>query len=416
MNGVRPKRGAKLDPSRLSPEEGFVVARIDGTLSVTDLVALTGLEAPRVEQIVQKLASEGALTLEDAASSDYLPDVGSSPMLPDDDGTASLADFAAALGMDPTGFIAPGATPIKERPVAPDRVETKSNFPPAAETEPQLTDLPEVGPADESAAQLEELGPGDEELVAEEPPPEGERALNEEIEANQGNYRQLYETEFHALPTDARVHRAQTASGAELFALCFDAEPRVVAGVLGNPTCGLDHARMIASYHRTSTGLEILSRRQELLRDSLVERRLLRNQQCGDTTLGRIMSNKRLHQTYKVVIDRDIPDLTRTRSRGHLRKKWQAGASEERADLVLHTEGRCLVYLTGCAFDARMTSIMCGKQYNSVLFVQNLAKFPACPPALLAHLVKQPFVRKIAPLKKLLLQHPNMPGEVKRTL
>ena len=36
------------------------------------------------------------------------------------------------------------------------------------------------------------------------------------------------------------------------------------------------------------------------------------------------------------------------------------------------------------------------------------------PPALLAHVAKQPFVRKIPPLRKLLLQHPNMPGDVKR--
>jgi hypothetical protein len=49
-----------------------------------------------------------------------------------------------------------------------------------------------------------------------------------------------------------------------------------------------------------------------------------------------------------------------------------------------------------------------------VLFIQNLAKFSATPPALLAHLMKQPFVRKNIPLKRLLLQHPNMPGDVKR--
>ena len=70
--------------------------------------------------------------------------------------------------------------------------------------------------------------------------------------------------------------------------------------------------------------------------------------------------------------------------------------------------------MTGCAFDAKMTGILCGRVYNSVLFIQNLAKFSATPPALLAHLIKQPFVRKLQPLKKLLLQHPNMPGDMKR--
>jgi hypothetical protein len=158
----------------------------------------------------------------------------------------------------------------------------------------------------------------------------------------------------------------------------------------------------------------MVTRRQEFLRDLLVERRLLRNPMAGDTVLGRVMASKRLFQTYKIAIDRDVPELTRSKSRGYMRKKYQSAPSEERADLVLRTEGRCLIYMTGCAFDAKMTQILCGKPYNSVLFIQNLAKFSATPPGLLAHLMKQPFVRKHAPLKKLLLQHPNMPGEVKR--
>jgi hypothetical protein len=416
MKGVRPKRGNKLDPTRLTPEEGFVVSRIDGNLSVNDLVALTGLEAPKVQEIVTKLAQEGALTLEDSESAESLPEVGSTPSLPEDHETASLADFAAALGMDPSAFVAPGASPVKERPVRESRTKSSMPPPPAEETEPQLMELEEIGPGDDME-DIPELGPEHEvhdEALGEEAPPEGEQELNEEVEANERNYRQLYETKFRTLTTDGRVHAAQTSHGADLFALCFDAEPRVVGAVIENPTAGLDHVRLIAQYHRTAIGLEIISRRQEFLRDSLVERRLLRNPQCGDHTLNRIMTSKRLLQTYKVVIDRDVPDLTRSKSRGHLRKKWQQSVSEERADLVLRTEGRCLIFLTGCAFDARMTSIMCGKSYNSVLFIQNLAKFPATPPPLLAHLMKQPFVRKMAPLKKLLLQHPNMPTDVKR--
>jgi hypothetical protein len=283
----------------------------------------------------------------------------------------------------------------------------------------------QIGPVDE-LEELEELEAGEAEAEGEaedaaagdeaEGATEAPAKLNEEVEANERNFRQLYESKFHALPTDARVHAAQTSHGSDLFALCFDAEPRVVSAVLDNPASGLDHARLIAFHHRTSTGLEMLSRRTEFLRDMLVERRLLRNPMCGEMVLSRIMGSKRLHQTYKIAIDRDIPEITRAKSRGHLRKKWQTAPSEERADLVLRTEGRCLQYMTGCTFDAKTTGIMCGKQYNSVLFIQNLAKFAATPPGLLAHLMKQPFVRKNAPLKKLLLQHPNMPGEVKRQM
>jgi hypothetical protein len=50
------------------------------------------------------------------------------------------------------------------------------------------------------------------------------------------------------------------------------------------------------------------------------------------------------------------------------------------------------------------------------MFVQSVAKFGAAPPGLLAHMIKQPFVRKNQALRKMLLAHPNMPGDAKRSL
>jgi hypothetical protein len=431
MKTVRPKPlGASAESLHLTPEEDFVLARIDGHLTVRDLVALTGIEEPRVEQIVSKLASEGAVMLEGAdASSGYLPEVGSGPSLPDDGETTSLADFAAALGMDPSAFAAGDSTKraAVEAPVPEERKESRSNYPPPAtseqpEPEPQpepvstrasadeqpMDELIELGPGDE----LIELGPGDE--VHDGEPTADDIEKEEAAILNEQDYRKIYEAQFHPLTVDVRVGLAKISHGPDLLALCLDADSRVIAGVLENPTCGLSHARLIAFHHRTGTGLEMVTRRQDFLRDLLVERRLLRNPMAGDAVLKRVMATKRLFQTYKIAIDRDVPELTRAKSRGYMRAKYQNAPSEERADLVLRTEGRCLIYMTGCAFDAKMTQIMCGRPYNSVLFIQNLAKFSATPPALLAHLMKQPFVRKSPPLKKLLLQHPNMPGDVKR--
>lgn len=456
MKVVRPKPlGARTANRRLTPEEDFVLARIDGQLSVTDLVALTGIEQPRVEQIVSKLVATGAVTLETTdTSSGYLPDIGSDRVLPSgetagaaagrtppgtrprgipaiqiprEEGTTSLADFAAALGMDPSAFAAADSTGAAavEQPVREERLESRSSYPPPATSEPAddeaITGRPQAPsePDYESGPQLEEVHDD------EQPADEAETAQNAEVAAEEDeeaqqlkeqDYRKLYEAQFHPLTVDARAGLAKTAHGADLMALCLDADPRVVASILENPSTGLAHVRLIAFHHRTGTGLEMITRRQDFLKDMLVERRLLRNPMAGDTVLGRIMATKRLFQTYKIAIDRDVPELTRAKSRGYMRQKYQNAPSEERADLVLRTEGRCLVFMTGCAFDAKMTGIMCGRPYNSVLFIQNLAKFSATPPALLAHLMKQPFVRKHAPLKKLLLQHPNMPGDVKRSL
>jgi hypothetical protein len=429
MKTVRPKPlGAPPENLGLTPEEGFVLSRCDGRLSVLDLSALTGMEERRIEQIVTKLASRGAVALESIeASSPYLPDVGSAPSLPNDGEMTSLADFAAVLGMDPSAFAPQGSSgssprsAVVEQPVPEERVESRSNYPPPATSEPPdaiVDPTSEVGPAApvaEPDSQQRLMAEG----VTAEAASDDDAAVraSESEEAavlNEQDYRKIYEAQFHPLTVDVRAGLAKTAHGPDLLALCLDADARVVASILENPSIGLQHVRLIAFHHRTGVGLEMVTRRQDFLRDLLLERRLLRNPMAGDTVLQRVMASKRLFQTYKIAIDRDVPELTRSKSRGFMRQKYQSAPPEERADLVQRTEGRCLIYMTGCAFDAKMTGILCGRPYNSVLFIQNLAKFSATPPALLAHLMKQPFVRKHAPLKKLLLQHPNMPGDVKR--
>jgi hypothetical protein len=427
---VRPKPVGQT-PAKLSltPEEGFVLSRIDGRLSVKDLVALTGLEENRVEQIVTKLANEGAVQLEGYESSQQLPDFGSDPALPKDPhSTASLADFAAALGMDPTGFAADRSRPALEEPVEEARVESRSNYPPPAvheDSNPSLEeDIPTLDPdihgvTDEEQSAADELANADPmpPAPASDPNP-GEAAAPDDEDPGTAeatkNYRKLYQEKFHVMTTDARVHEAHTAQGADLFALCLDPEPRVIAAILENHTVGLDHVRMIAFNHRTGTGLEIMARRSDWLRDLQVERRLLRNPMSPEQVTARILNPKNLLVSYKLMVDREIPDLTRTRIRGHFRKKWTTAPPEDRAELMLRTEGRPLVYMTGCTFDARTTQIICGKIIASLLLIQNFAKFPATPPGILAHLMKQNFVRKNPGIRKMLLQHPNMPGEVKR--
>lgn len=421
MKTVRPKpAGAPSSDLPLTPEEGFVLSRIDGRLSVKDLVALTGLEENRVEQIVTKLASHGAVQLEAAESSKRLPDVGSDPHLPTDQ--TSLAEFAAALGMDPSSFAAQEVPAAVERAVDEQRVESRSNYPPPAVAEEEIPTLdPDVhGVFDEEELAAEADAEPLPAETEEQPATAEDKAASDEDEATstaaERNYRQLYQEKFHVMTTDARIQAAHTAQGAELFALCLDPDPRIIAAILENHTVGLDHVRMMAFHHRTGTGLEMVSRRQDWIRDQLVERRLLRNPMTPETVLSRVMSPKQLLQTYKIMVDREIPELTRTRVRGHFRKKWTTSPPEDRADLIFRTEGRPLTYMTGCTFDARTTQIICGKTIASMLMIQNFAKFPATPPGILAHCMKQPFVRKNPGIKKLLLQHPNMPGEVKRSM
>jgi hypothetical protein len=126
------------------------------------------------------------------------------------------------------------------------------------------------------------------------------------------------------------------------------------------------------------------------------------------------MNPKLMMEVYKVGIDREIPERSRAMTREILRKKFMVASSDEKASLLFKTEGRCLLLLVSCSLDAHATQILCSKQNYTVLFIQNLARWSASPPSLLAHLLKMQVVRRNVGLKKMLLKHPNMPSEAKR--
>lgn len=341
MRDVRPKLN-RIDLSRLrlSPEEGFVLSRVDGATTVGEIVSITGFDEGRVHEIVARLASEGAIEVEGIGH-----------------GRGEIENEIPVLG-----------------------------------SEHEVHD--------------EDPGDADEEALTEEEEAEGGR--------NELSYRQIYEREYHPLSRDQRLKAAQEMTGADLCALCFDAEPQVIHALLTNPHAGFEHARLIAVHHRTQAGLEAVAKRSEFLKDTLVQRRLLRNPQLPVTILQRMVSPKLLLDTYKIAIDREIPERSRVMTREILRKKFTLAGSDEKASLLVKTEGRCLLLLTNCSLDAHATQILCARSTYTILFVQNLARWSATPPPLLAHLVKLPTVRANQGMKKMLLKHPNMPSEAKR--
>jgi hypothetical protein len=198
------------------------------------------------------------------------------------------------------------------------------------------------------------------------------------------------------------------------LALCYDPEPQIIHAVMSNPKAGLVHARMIALHHHTGAGLELVGRRSEFLSDMQVQRRLLSNPQLPGTLLRKIVNPKLLMEVYKIAINRELPERSRVMTRELLCKKFMLGSGDERAALLIKTEGRCLILLVNCALDARTTQILTSKTSYTILFIQNLARWSATPPALLVHLLKQPVVRMNIGLRKMLLKHANVPSETKR--
>ena len=62
----KPVEGIDLRGLPLNPQEAFVLSRVDGTLSESDLVLLTGLEPADVQRALERLAALGALSFGEA--------------------------------------------------------------------------------------------------------------------------------------------------------------------------------------------------------------------------------------------------------------------------------------------------------------------------------------------------------------
>ena len=130
--------------------------------------------------------------------------------------------------------------------------------------------------------------------------------------------------------------------------------------------------------------------------------------------LERIVRSKPVLEVYRLSVDRELPERNRLRVRSRLGRGFAQAEPEERAALVIKTEGRCLINLPGATFDGRTSQILCNHTYSSALFVQNLARFPATPPVLLTKLLRSSPAKHQPQLRALLLRHPNMSAELKR--
>jgi hypothetical protein len=237
---------------------------------------------------------------------------------------------------------------------------------------------------------------------------EGEPAVGDEPA---GVHRKLYETALHQLPAAARAARAKVAEEPELSAFCFDPLPAVIQALLENPRFGVPQARLVAAHHRTPQGLEALATRAAFAADAGVRRALLRNPQLPAGLLRRLQGGRRLLELHKLVVSRDLPEQTRRVARELMRARFSTAEAEERVEVMVKTEGRCLASLAGLPVDGKTAALLCGRTYSSTLLVQNISRWAACPPALVAHLLKQELVRRSPALKILLQRHPNAPAE-----
>jgi len=247
-------------------------------------------------------------------------------------------------------------------------------------------------------------------LGAVEPDPGGPPEPQEEPSPDSGLG--LFEATLRPLPPERRAARAREAGEPELSAFCFDPAPEVIRELFRNPGAGLRHARLVAARHRSAAGLAFLAEQAALAGDPGVRRALLQNPVLPASLFRRLWASRRMQELYQVAISREVPEQTRAMAREALKAAFAQRPAEEKVDLILASEGRCLVLLGNVTVDGHTTQLLCRQAYHSTLILQNFARWSAAPPALVAHLLRQESVRRNAQLKGLLERHPNArPGD-----
>lgn len=330
-----PKLRGQLDLSLpLTPEEGFVLSRVDGAASAEQIAITSGLPREAVERALGRLAELGAIE----------------------------AGTVAGTGTDTA-----------------TTTDTGSDTPTETDTSTESDDA-----ADDTAAPEETT------------------------------HRQRFEQHFRSMTADERMARARDAETADLLALCFDPDPKVIHAILENARVSLEHARLVAAHHANPAGIDHLLRRADFSRDAQVMRRLFRNPQASDAQLKKLLEPKTLRYVYTTTANANYGERARRIARDLMAGKFNRADPKERFDFIVSTEGRPLMMLTNAPFDARTTQLFCARTITSPLLIQNLAKWRPCPPQVLAHLLKHNLVQHQTALKRLVLAHPNVPASARR--
>jgi len=266
----------------------------------------------------------------------------------------------------------------------------------------ELANLGAIEPEDKEPMGGE---PSEEKNAREEPEAEAEtEAADSEARLT---HRSLFEQKLHHHATDERAALSRQAEEPELSAYCFDPMAQVIHELFQNPRFGLAHARLVAAHHRTTAGLEIITGNPAFTSDAGVRRALLQNPVLPASIYRRHWGPRRLQEQYLVASSHEVPEQTRAMARELLRATFGQRTADEKAELILKTEGRCLPMLGGVTVDGHTTQILCRRAIVSTLFIQNIARWSAAPPQLIAHLLRQEIVRRNAQLKLMLERHPN---------
>lgn len=393
MEDWKPQPNSAFDfrASELDPQQGFVLSRIDGATTFRELMLLTGLTRDDLKQVLSLLERAGAVLPTDVLAEFSV----------DEDPYALLNTLD---GQFPVDDLTGENTELDEQPIE-EELEEGAGYPSST-----ARDALQPPPDDQGRIEAHESA-----FLVEDTPEDF--ALPSDAERLEtAKWSGVYREKWQGVPVEARIEAARRASSDELHAFCFDQNAKVLRAILENTQVGLSHARLLAAHHVNGAGLEALAKKTQFLRDGQVQRSLMRNAQLSEALLVRILTPKALSEVHRIALSREVTERVRQQARKAFRTKFTRASSEEKVNLIVRSEGRCLVGLVGVALDGKSASLLSQRPIQSTLLVQNLVRWPSTPSPVLLHLAKQPIVLRSPPLKNLVLRHPNASSQLKRQL
>lgn len=176
---------------------------------------------------------------------------------------------------------------------------------------------------------------------------------------------------------------------------------------------GLEQARFAAQHSQSATELDMLARNPHFIHDPAVQRHLLKNPITPAHVFVKIYQTMNMFDLYNIIGGHEVTEPAKASAREQVRVKFGQASAEECAQFIIRTEGRCLQQLWGERFTKETTDELCKHSYASLILVRNLTIFPALPPALIRHLLKQTVVQRNSEMRTRLLHHANCPAVAK---
>lgn len=212
-------------------------------------------------------------------------------------------------------------------------------------------------------------------------------SVPEDADGERGNYLRIYETELRGRPLAELVEMARTVDDGEtLCALCHDPRPQVVIAVMDNPHSALVQARLIASHHHSSLGLEAVLKREDCAGDAVVRQSLLRNSAMQEAGLRRILGAFMLLHLFHAAVGHEAGEHAKGIAKAMFINRYRYSPPEAKVDLIFKTGGRCLDLLRGQPLDAAVVRLMLQREDFTPELRNKLERSSNVPPALKRHM------------------------------